>query len=359
MKKSSFIFMALFVAGMFFPGSILAAQKAPAGYGQTYEEIVELAQKEGKVRFASSDPEEKREKAFFKPFVDKYGIKVEYSRARGTESRERILLELMSGMVDYDLLHISEELITKYKQAGALEGPFDWEGLFKVNPIFIDPEKYMIAAGATLYFIAYNKDMVPEERIPRRWEDFLDPYWTGRFVVDTRPRAFTGLIPGWGEEKVLKYARALAANKPIWKRGQTATLAEVAAGEYAAFNGAYASSIFRILRRDPNTRLTYSVPKEVSSDHYCTAGILKGAKNRNAALLLAGWLVSDEGQKQYDVVIDRGSPLVKTKMTKLIKDAGATLIFSGWEFTPEDEAESSKKVSAAFGFPTAKKKKKK
>ena len=63
-------------------------------------------------------------------------------------------------------------------------------------------------------------------------------------------------------------------------------------------------------------------------------------------------------KKQYDIVVHRGSPLEKDSMiAKRIKEGGAKVHFAGWEYAPEQQAEVSKWVAEAWGFPTKGKKK--
>ena len=170
--------------------------------------------------------------------------------------------------------------------------------------------------------------------------------------------SFSSLYPAWGKEKLLSFCRALAANKTVWKRGQTAVIAEVAAGEYPAFCGAYISSALRLLERDPGARLATSIPTEVPVAHFATLGILTAAEYPNAALLLAGWLASPEGQKQYKIV-HRDSPLVEdTLMAKRIRAAGGKVLFVGWQYVLEQEPDVVKWIVDAWGLPTGRAKKK-
>jgi hypothetical protein len=76
---------------------------------------------------------------------------------------------------------------------------------------------------------------------------------------------------------------------------------------------------------------------------------MKGSKNPNAALLLAGWLASPEGQKGYDE-IGKGSPFAEGgEKWQLVKKAKAKIVFGGW-----DESEyippMTNKILAAWGF---------
>lgn len=349
MKRIGILIALLFV---FQTVPVLLSAAAPEGIGKSLSEIVALAKKERKVRFCSSSPDEKAAKKFLQGFHEKYpGITVEYTRCRGTATRERILSELLAGQVDYDLIHVSGVLIPKYKKAGVLVGPFDWEELFSVKPIYISPDRFFVAAGASTYGMVYNPKVVPKKLVPRTWEDCLDPYWKGKFLVDTRPNTFVNLYWAWGKEKFLNYARRLAANKPIWMRGQTTQMGLVALGEFPMLCGAYISSARRFLSRDPSADLAIAIPNEMPANLYATLGVVKGARSPNAALLLAGWLATD-GQLVYESVIFRGSPLdERTEMAKMVKEAGAKVVFRGWDLSPAEAVKITREILEAWGFP--------
>src|SRR5512145_1072452 len=103
---------------------------AQAKVGKNLEEIVRLAEKEGKVRIGSAlDRDE--EALVFQGFIQKYPkIKIETTRITGSDSRERIFTEGLAGVVEYDVTDISSEVQEKFIKAGLLAGPFQWRGLF-------------------------------------------------------------------------------------------------------------------------------------------------------------------------------------------------------------------------------------
>ena len=324
-----------------------------ARIGKNLEEIKKLAVKEGKkgkVRMGSGlRPNEAR--MILKGFYRKYpGINVKATRVRGSDSRERILTEALGGLVEYDLVDVSAELQSKYIKAGVLAGPFELRRLFpRIPKIHLSPNGYFIAVGFGMHVIAYNPTLVPTDRVPKKWRDCLDPYWKGKFIVDTRPKTFATLFLGWGEAKTIEYVTQLKKNQPIWRRGQTASLALLAAGEFPMICGTYFQSINRILRRDPSANLAISIPDDVSVSMGETLAIMKGARSPNASLLLAGWLASPEGQEGYEKV-GRGSPFVEGgEKRRLIREAGAKLIFRGWE-EGGSEAAITKKIVSAWGF---------
>jgi len=321
-----------------------------AEIGKSLQEITQLANKEKVVRMASAlEPD--AEKIVLSGFHQKYpGVKVEHTRISGAGSREKILSEGLGGLYEFDIADISSELQEKFIKAKVVAGPIEWRKLFpQVPEVHFSPNGYFVAVGFSTHGIAYNPALVSRESVPKKWEDCLDPRWKGKFVVDTRPKTLAGLYRGWGEAKVLEYAAQLKNNQPIWKRGQTETLTQLASGEYPMLCGAYYQSVDRILRRDPKAKIAISLPTEVPVSMGESLAVLKGAKSPNAAVLLAGWLSTTEGQRAYDQV-GRGSAFVEgTEVAKLVQKAGAKVIFGGWdEF--EYEPAITKKILAVWGF---------
>jgi ABC-type Fe3+ transport system substrate-binding protein len=328
-----------------------AVAHAQNGIGKNIDEITKLAMKEGKIRMASSlQPDE--EGLVLRGFKEKYPmIKVEHQlQIGGTETRQRILTEAIGGVVEYDLVDVIAEMRKDYLKSGVLAGPFNWRQLFpKVAESHFSPDGHFAGVAYGFHVFAYNPTLVPAERVPKKWDDCLDPYWKGKFVADTRARIFANLSRAWGEEKTLDYVKKLKANQPIWKRSPSEILPLVVAGEFPMVCGTFYQTAKRIWRRDPKAKLAVSIPNDVSTGIIETLGIMKGSKSPNAALLLAGWLASSEGQKGYDE-IGKGSPFAEgSEKSELVKKAGARIVFGGW-----DESDYippiTRKIHAAWGF---------
>ena len=99
------------------------AASAPQGFGNSIEEVVKLAQKEGKVRVSASlDPTEVG--TVLEGFYKRYpAVKVEYNSTTGVDSGERIFTEALSGHVEFDTTKIVAELQSQFVKAGVLAGP--------------------------------------------------------------------------------------------------------------------------------------------------------------------------------------------------------------------------------------------
>lgn len=323
--------------------------------GKSMDEIIKLANQEKNVRVATSwEPE--NEAALLKDFTQKYpAIKISTDRISGIDTRERIMNEALAGIVDHDLVNVSGELRNQYIKSGVMTGPIPWRSLLpKASDMHFSPDGYFAATGFSTYIIAYNPTLVPKDRVPKKWDDCLDPYWRGKLVVLTRPRTFTGLAPGWGEEKTLAFARALKDNQPVWKRSQTGALAQVAVGEYPMICGMAYHSLKSTVQRDPKAKVAFTVPSDLPFQIGEAMAIMKGAKNPNAALLLTSWLVTPEGQRNM-ALEGRSSPFVGgTEAAEMVKKHNAKIIFESWDAL-QHEADMARKITAAWGFPKAKK----
>jgi iron(III) transport system substrate-binding protein len=358
MKKGRLALVVLLVAAWFCMTGIgwaaASGVQSPARFGKTYQEIVSLAKKEGRVSYAASFCDvPKFEQTFGRLFKEKFGVTVDYQLIQGMEPRERFLLELKAGHIEYDLFALVPEVLASYYKADVIDGPFDWSGLFGVDPAYPSPDGKIITGGATVFCFAYNPNLVPKDRVPQTWEDLLNPSWKGKFIIVTRPQAFIGLYPHWGKKKTLDYCKALAANNPVWMSSYNAAIDAVARGEYPMVAGANTSDILNLLDRDPTSKIAMRIPKELPVNNYLHTFVVKKNKNPNAALLLAGWLASPEGQKLFDTVAHRGSPLNEgTEINRMVKEAKSKVYYNGFEFTAEMAVQTSKEVMEAWGFPT-------
>ncbi len=339
-----------------FMGGVWSEPASAAKLGKTLDEIKTLAKTEGPARIAITWRKKLR-KALTKAFKKKYDLKVKATRVRGLASRERILNESIAGVVAHDLVNVSGELRTQYIKAGVVIA-VPWGKFFPgLKKAVISPDNYFVASGFSKYGIVYNTKLVPKDRIPKGWADCLDPYWKGNFAVLTRPRTFTGLWPGWGKDKSIAYHKKLKANKPMWSSGQTATVTKIGAGEVAMGCGLGLHGLINVKRRDPTAPIEFVVTPDLPIQIGEALALMKGSKNPNAAVLLAGFLASKDGQKFYHIQ-GRSSPFIKGSVSaKLIKDAGAKLVWGGWEFAGARETEAAGEIVAAWGFPKAKRSK--
>jgi ABC-type Fe3+ transport system substrate-binding protein len=324
---------------------------------KNHDEIVSKAKREGKLRvMVGLEGSLKATSEAFKkkyPFIDLHAESI-----RQVDMNQRFLVELKAGAAkDWDIARTVTTFYSEYL-------PHLWRadllgmaehGVIDIPPPMIDPKnRNVVALVSRFEVVPYNKNLVSTDRLPKTWEDMLKPDWKGRkFGVDINPQELAALVPGWGLEKTLDYARKIAAQEPIWARGATRPLAAVAAGEIPLYLfGANYGSVTRAQRKDPLGAIQYTVLEPVAVRVGIEQAILSASKNPHAALLWLEFMAGTEAQK----IIDQHEPLIASVHSKdsAAEQAlrGKKLSIVSWENNANMEQWMGKLVEA-YGFPKA------
>ena len=216
-----------------------AKQEAEAkGYTffTSHDEVVARAKKEGRLRVIA-EMEPPTIKATTQAFMQKYPfIKLEVEELSGTGATQTNILQVKAGAArNWDILHLPTDFYGEYI-------PHIWKmdvlgmaqhGVIQIPAPMIDPEHRGVVAFNSRFQVAiYNKSRIPTQQLPKLWEDVLKPEFKGKkFAADIRPTEIAALVPAWGLEKTLDFARKVAAQEPIWVRGSTRTIPLIIAGE--------------------------------------------------------------------------------------------------------------------------------
>ena len=276
---------------------LLAFLTLPATARADERQLLAGAQKEGKViyYFAMEVP---LGQYLAKAFEQKYpGIKVDIYRATSERLLTKILTETRSGRNAFDVVSINVEmfgvlqrnkLIDQYRPASYNSYP---KG-------FVDPKNYWTSIYYNPYTVAYNTRLVKANEAPQRWEDLLDPKWKGKLGMDNTKYAWSNaMLDIMGQEKAVKFFKALAA-QDIDYRGSYTLLAQLmAAGEIpvCAYNSV--SSIERM--KATGAPIDWVRMKSPMPASVVAAGVAQKAEHSNAARLLYDFLLSKEGQEGY------------------------------------------------------------
>lgn len=294
-------------------------------YGQkqtqsSLAEIIKTAEKEGEVRWTSTFRDDEVApliKAFNKEYPK---IRVIHEREHGAEAQERLVRELASGALVNDLVQIHFDYEREFIAMDALER-VNWANL-KVLPQLVSNENRMVAVAAFPFCIGFNTKLVKKEEAPKTWEDFLDPKWKGKFVVDTRPQCFINLAGAWGSQKVLDYMKKLGKNTPIFVRGQTQLASMMAAGDYMLSASAMLQALTYVAQKGAPVAWNFPDPVPIDMVDF---SVLKKARHPNAAKLLLAWL-GNKGYKIWDEINwGRSVPYGGTLLEKAVQ--GKTLSF--------------------------------
>jgi len=198
----------------------------------------------------------------------------------------------------------------------------------------------------------YNKNLIPLAMAPKTWVDLLKPELKGRkFALDVRPKDVAGLVPAWGLEKTLDFARKLAAQEPIWLRGGARTMPYLIAGEIPMMIGPNFATVKGAQRTDRAGVLQYVILEPVPVRFSNAQGILASAQHPHAALLWLEWLASPEAQKIADETEYHSSAYVPGNALEQ-EIRGMKLSVVDWEHY-HDVEQWEAKVVEAYGFPKA------
>lgn len=345
------------------PALIKAKQEAEAkGYifSTSHDDVVAHAKKEGKLRATSSLGDEAR-KAMWDAFRAEYPFLDVQVDDLGGEAAERWLLELKAGLAKgWDANHIPDQLYVNNELA-LYQKKFDILGMAKAGILAIPSEiidpvmRNIVVITSNLQVVAFNKKLLASEQVPEKWEDFLKPEFKGRkFVLEVDGADIAGLIPAWGLEKTLDFARKLAAQQPIWNRGASRILVSMIAGEYGLFLAPNFHTVKRAQDKDRASALGYKILEPVPTRLTQPVGVLDKAEHPYAALLWIEFQAGPKGQQILDKFRPYGGSVFVSGSVAAEVTRGRKLSVVNWDhFSKMSEYKS--KLVEAYGFPRAEK----
>ena len=339
---------------------VKAKQDAEAkGYlfESNHDDIVAKAKKEAKLRVMST-LETAVVKAMRDGFKKKYPfVDVQFQEFGSVDENQRFLLELKAGVVkNYD---VNRAYTDFYDQYFSYQKKFDILGMaehkvLNIPPKLVDPQqRNLVAVGSNITVVAYNKKLISAEKVPDHWEDFLKPEFKGKkFVLDVRPLPVGMLVPGWGLEKAVDFAKKLNAQQPVWGRGHTRVMASLQAGEYPLFLGPNYGAVKRSQMKDPTGVIGMKTPEPIPVRLHEANGVLANAQYPYAGLLWLEYMASPEGQKIMDDQWPFGASLFAPGSAQEEVTRGKKLSLIDWSHYTKLDDYINKAVEA-MGFPTA------
>lgn len=343
------------------PSGLQKARQDAEGKGYVFavshDEILDKAKQEGKLRVLtglSSDIIKPLLEAFRKkyPFLDTSAEEIE-----GVDAYQRFILEMKAGApMDWDVSMIPNDYYPDYiphmKKFDILG--MGEQGVVKFHPKMVHPtDRNTVGVSSTIQIVAYNKKLVPPDRVPNSWDDLTAPHFKGRQVVmDTRALMVSALVPAWGVDKTAEWGRKMAAQQPIWIRGGTRAVTSMAAGEYTIMPGPNFNTIIRAMEKDTGGDLQYKILEPVPTRYLRADGVLASSKRPYAGLLWLEFQASDEGQAIMEKFGPHEASIYTPGMRLATETRGKQLSLVDWEhFTKLQDY--AKKVEEAYGFPKA------
>ncbi|KUK66176.1 MAG: Extracellular solute-binding protein family 1 [Parcubacteria bacterium 34_609] len=169
-------------------------------------------------------------------FEAKTGIKGEYTRISTDKFLATVLTEFEAGKLLADVIQAPLPVLEILKERGVLST--------YTSPVAEAYPEWTRKEGIQLFGIEYvaliyNKELVKQEDVPKRYEDLTDPKWKDKIVMANpalHPTTISWLVGlkeniFESEEEWLNFVKGLAANKPMFVASFGPTPAPVESGE--------------------------------------------------------------------------------------------------------------------------------
>ncbi len=264
------------------------------------QKLIEGAKKEGQVIIYSALIVNQAMRPIADHFGKKYPfIKISYWRADSEDIAAKLAAEVRANNVVADVFEGTGVGELAVQAHVAL--PYYTPAINVYPETYRDPNGMWTPTRLSYYSIAYSTRAVPAGKVPKTYEDLLDPQWKGKMAwrigsSSGTPLFITNLRLAWGEERARAYFDKLKEQKIVnFGAGSARTLVDrVMAGEYSIALNIFAHHplISKAKGAPVNSQLMDPVPVTAA-----TMGVVKGLKHPNAALLLIDYILSKEGQQ--------------------------------------------------------------
>ena len=251
------------------------------------------------------------DKALYDDFTKQTGIKVNVIEGKDDELIERIKNEGGNSPADV-LITVDAGRLWRAQEAGILQ-PTRSKILEEKIPAHLrEPEGHWFGISKRARILIYNKDAVKPGEL-KNYEDLADPKWKGRVLIRSSNNVYNqslvgSMIAAHGTEKTEEWAKGLVANmarKP--QGGDTDQIKGVAAGEgdVAVSNSYYFARLAASTKPEDKAiveKLGVIFPNQENRGTHVNvsgAGVLKNAKNKDAAVKFIEYLASPSAQTLF------------------------------------------------------------
>lgn len=301
LTRRRFVRLAAGAAGLAGSGALGAVLEAcggepapPARVEADVSKLYAAAKKEGTVTWWVSSYEQSVAEIMAGAFKKKYpGVEVNLLRQTAQVLYTRLNQELKAGATDCDVFVTTDESqFPPLIKAGALTRytPPDL-GLLPAQFQNLNADHRYHLGSIGFQVINYRTDRVSTP--PKRWQDLLDPQWSGK--ITTGHPGFSGYVGQWVTAMLRTYGNRylddLARNKPKVNRSVNDTVTDIIAGERVVGSGPANFSLARKLTGSP---VDIVFPSDGAVLVPGIMGILAGSKRPNAARLLVNFTYSKE-----------------------------------------------------------------
>jgi len=305
--------------------------------------LIEGAKKEGEVMlYSSSGLEEVR--AMTNLFQKKYPfVKIRFMRKGGSQLFNVSVLEFKGNKNLADAYWAGTSTIgPMYKTERAMLAKYISPERSAVGDEYKDKDGYWTATRISVAIFAYHAKKVPADKVPKVYNDLLDPYWKGQLSIDTNPDRSPYLLNeriGWKATE--EYLKKLAQQDLRLHRGRTARLQLILGGEVLGGLDINADNIVGLQKEGAPLDYAIMNPSLLS---LTGLAMPKKVPHPHAAVLLYDLLISKEGQtelsKEDNVPVRDDVEIMAKGLAQRFKEAKAQkkfIVQSPGTFDPTEE----------------------
>lgn len=262
-------------------------------------------------------------------------LKVTVQRGTQTDIARRAIEEYRAGYRKLDMFELSSEGLILIRDANILQ-PFRSPEVAAFDTAAIEPGRHWVVVRESYIGIGYNTKAIPPARGPRSYEDLLAPEWRGRMAMSgslsTAANFVATLVLTKGEDFVRRLGEQDIRIYPVTARA----LADlIISGEVMLSPTIYNSHVEVSAAR--GAPLGWVAPGPVPVTDTAVA-LARAAPSPHAAMLLADYLMSREGQRIYGQLdygsarLDANRPAGATPLRKLYLGNRPNYVreFAGW-----------------------------
>jgi iron(III) transport system substrate-binding protein len=177
--------------------------------------------------------------------------------------------------------------------------------LERVPERFRDPDGRWVGTSGRVRVLAYNTEELSENELPASVFELADPAWRGRIGLPPTNASFQAFVGAMrlteGDERTREWLEAIVANEPKLYENNISTVEAVASGEIGVglVNHYYLYLVKEEQPHAPVENHFFSGSDPGALVSVAGAAVLAGTDDREAAVELVEFLLSDEGQRFY------------------------------------------------------------
>ena len=307
--RSRKIFL-LMPAALVFLQFALVGHASPAGEARTpaLQQLIEAAKAEGGRFIADAVIDDARGRKEAEIAMEKlFGLKVTWEAVdlmNQNQFASRLLKENQAGrQPSTDVFNGTQSTIPRLMQGNALESVDNWQALLPRIP-----KEAIVSGGGALAErtriggFAYNTNLVPANKVPRKMDDFLDPFWKGKLASTTYAAVWDragvrqdGTYDAEKAQRIADLLTKLVKEKHIVGILRCGDESRISSGEFAGLALLCSQDTVDLARRK-GAPIQMAFLEETSNLTHSYLGLMKKAKYPNTAKLFMIFIQTAEGQ---------------------------------------------------------------